>query len=190
VGMAGRLVEQKGPDIAAEALEALLPETDMQFILQGIGETRYQELVAKMENLHSRKARIFLVFDFALAQLIFAGCDIFLMPSRFEPCGLAHLIAMHYGAIPVVRRTGGLAETVPDCSTDLATGLGFVFDGYNANELARALKRALASFQNKEEWRKLMVRAMQADFSWSASLPKYESLYETAKREALKRQGN
>jgi starch synthase len=187
VGMAGRLVEQKGPDIAAEALEALLPETDMQFILQGIGETCYELLVAKMESLHSRKARIFLVFDFSLAQLIFAGCDIFLMPSRFEPCGLAHLIAMHYGAIPVVRRTGGLAETVPDCPPDLSTGLGFVFDGYNADELVRALKRALNAFQKKDAWRKLMVRAMQADFSWSASLPRYEALYETAKRESLKR---
>jgi len=187
VGMAGRLVKQKGPDIAAEALEALLPEADMQFILQGIGETRYQELVAEMENLHSRKARIFLVLDFSLAQLIFAGCDIFLMPSRFEPCGLAHLIAMHYGAIPVVRRTGGLAETVSDCSSDLSTGLGFVFENYNAGELAGALKRALAAFQRKDEWRKLMTRAMKADFSWGESLPKYEALYEMAKREALKR---
>ena len=181
VGMAGRLVDQKGPDLAAEALTLLLPQADVQLILQGTGETRYHELLDKLESLHTRKARMFLVLDFSLAQLIFAGCDIFLMPSRFEPCGLAPLIAMRYGAIPVVRRTGGLAETVQDCSPDLSSGLGFVFERYDVNELLVALRRALSGFEKKEEWQKLMIRAMKADFSWNASIPKYKALYERAR---------
>jgi len=181
VGMAGRLVDQKGPDLAAEALTLLLPQADVQLILQGTGETRYHELLDKLESLHTRKARMFLVLDFSLAQLIFAGCDIFLMPSRFEPCGLTPLIAMRYGAIPVVRRTGGLAETVQDCSPDLSSGLGFIFERYDVNELLVALRRALSGFEKKEEWQKLMIRAMKADFSWNASIPKYKALYEMAR---------
>jgi len=185
IGMAGRLVDQKGPDIAAEALELLLPDADVQFILQGTGETRYQELLQKLESLHTRKARMFLALDFSLAQLIFAGCDIFLMPSLFEPCGLTPLIAMHYGAIPVVRRTGGLIETVRECDSDLSSGLGFVFEKYDASDLLAALRRALAAFQKKDQWHKLMVRAMQADFSWKTSLHKYEALYAMARWKAL-----
>ncbi|MDD5082598.1 MAG: glycogen/starch synthase [Dehalococcoidales bacterium] len=184
VGMAGRLVDQKGPDIAAEALAELLPATEMQFILQGTGDTRYQELLEKLEDLHAKKARVFFVLDFSLAQLIFAGCDIFLMPSLFEPCGLTPLIAMRYGAIPVVRRTGGLADTVPDCSPDLSRGLGFVFQNYDTGELVVALKRALAAFGDKEKWRQLMVRVMRNDSSWHTLLPRYEALYQRAQFEA------
>ena len=188
VGMAGRLVEQKGLDIldiGIGALESLLPETDVQFVLQGSGENRYHELLGRLQSLYPGKARMFLVLDFSLAHLIFAGCDIFVMPSLFEPCGLTPLIAMRYGAIPVVRRTGGLAETVKDCSPDLSTGLGFVFHKYDANELLAALRRALAAFQEKDKWQSLVVRAMRADFSWKTSLPKYEALYAMARRKAL-----
>lgn len=185
IGMAGRLVEQKGPDIAAQVLEVLLPETDMQFILQGTGDTRYERLLEKIESQHLRKARVFFVLDFSLARRIFAGCDIFLMPSRFEPCGLSHLIAMHYGAIPVVRRTGGLAETVPDCSPDLSTGLGFVFERYDDNDLLMALRRAVAAYHNKEKWRELMKRVIQADFSWKSAVSKYSSLYQMARHKVV-----
>jgi starch synthase len=125
---------------------------------------------------------MFLVLDFSRARLIFAGCDMFLAPSRFEPCGLAHLMAMHYGAIPIVRRTGGLAETVPDCTSDLSSGLGFVFEGYDASELLMTLRRALAAWQHKDRWQQLMRRVMQSDFSWKSSLPQYEALYEMAIR--------
>jgi len=125
---------------------------------------------------------MFLTLDFSLAQQIFAGCDILIMPSRFEPHGLAPLIAMRYGAIPVVRHTGGMAETVQDCSPDLSSGLGFVFERYDPSELVTALRRALTAFREKEKWRELMMRAMKADFSWKASLPKYEALYEMARR--------
>ena len=185
LGAAGRLVDQKGIDIldaGTGALESLLAEADVQFVLQGVGDVEYQESFKKLESLYPKKVRAFLTLDFSLAQLIFAGCDIFIVPSRFEPCGLAPLIAMRYGSIPVVRRTGGLTETVTGLSSDLSTGLGFVFEQYDAGELLATLKRALTALKNKNEWRKLMVRAMQADFSWKASIPRYEALYEMARR--------
>jgi starch synthase len=185
IGMAGRLVDQKGPDILLEALERLLSDTDVQFVLQGTGDSKYQERLEGLENLYPDKTRMFLTLDFSLAQLIFAGCDIFVVPSRFEPCGLTPLIAMRYGAIPIVRRTGGLAETVRDYNSDLSSGLGFVFENCNATELLAALRRALAAFQKKKEWRNLMMRAMKADFSWNSSLPKYEALYETARHKIM-----
>lgn len=184
VGMAGRLVYQKGPDIAAQALETLLPEANVQFILQGTGETQYRQLLEKVEQQNTRKARLFFTLDFSLAQLIYAGCDIFLLPSRFEPCGLAPMIALRYGTIPVVRRTGGMAETVPDCSPDLSTGLGFAFDSYDSGELLMALHRALAGYSNREQWQKLVRRGMTTDFSWQASVPRYEIIYHQAMRRA------
>jgi starch synthase len=185
LGAAGRLVDQKGIDIldvGTGALESLLAEVDVQFVLQGVGDVGYQESFKRLEGLYPRKVHAFLTLDFSLAQLIFAGCDIFLAPSRFEPCGLTPLIAMRYGSIPVVRRTGGLTETVIELSSDLSTGLGFVFKQYDAGELLATLERALTAFKDKDEWGKLIVRAMQADFSWKASLSRYEALYEMARR--------
>lgn len=185
VAMVSRLADQKGSEIAAEALSGLLPETNIQFIAQGSGESSYEESLKLLERANHRKARILLNPDFAVTSLIFAGCDILLVPSRFEPCGLAPLIGMRYGAIPVVRRTGGLAETVPDASPDLTKGLGFVFERYDVRELLAAIGRALNAYQNKKGWRALMLRAMKADFSWEASIPKYEALYERAMKGIL-----
>jgi len=182
LGFAGRLVNQKGIDILIGALESLLAEEDVQFVLQGVGDAEYEESFRKLEGLYPNKVRAFLTLDFSLAQLIFAGCDLFLVPSRFEPCGLSPLVAMHYGSIPVVRRTGGLTETVSGCSSDLAGCLGFVFEQYDAGELLTTLELALTALKNRNEWHKLMVRAMQADFSWKASIPRYEALYEMARR--------
>jgi starch synthase len=183
LGFAGRLVDQKGIDIlvgGTGALESLLAETDVQFVLQGVGDAKYEESFKELERLYPKKVRTFLTLDFSLAQLIFAGSDIFIVPSRFEPCGLTPLIAMRYGSIPVARHTGGLAETVAGCSPDLSGCLGFFFDRYDAGELLAALRHALTASENKSEWHKRMVRAMQADFSWKASVPKYEALYKMA----------
>ncbi|MCJ7523290.1 MAG: glycogen synthase, partial [Dehalococcoidia bacterium] len=182
IGMAGRLVEQKGIDITEQALNSLLGESDVQFVLQGAGSPVYQELMQDFENRHQDKARMFLEYDLALAHRIFAGCDIFLVPSRFEPCGLTPLIAMRYGAIPVVRRTGGLGETINDyVSNEQNGGIGFIFDKYDAGELLAAVKRALNVLADKQEWHRLVVRAMNADYSWNASLLKYLALYESAR---------
>jgi starch synthase len=188
LGFAGRLFDQKGLDIlagATGALEPLLAETDIQFVLQGVGDAKYEESFRKLESIHPSKVRAFLTLDFSLAQLIFAGSDIFLVPSRFEPCGLSPLIAMRYGSIPVARRTGGLAETVVGYSPDPSGGFGFVFEQYDANALLATLRIALTVLRSKDEWHRLMVRAMQADYSWKASIPKYEALYEMARRKVV-----
>ncbi len=185
LGFVARLVDQKGIDILVGAVNSFLGEADIQFVLQGTGEPRHEESLRNLQNRFPGKARVFLVLDFPLAQQIFAGCDIYLSPSRFEPCGLSHLFAMHYGAIPVVRRTGGLGETVTDCSPDLSTGLGFVFERYDQNEFLIALRRAVAAFYRKEEWQKLMRRVMQTDFSWKSSVSRYVSLYQMAQSKVL-----
>jgi starch synthase len=184
IGMAGRVVEQKGFDIAIGVLESLLAGEDVQFVLQGTGEYRYEESLREMERRHHDKARVFLSLDLSVASLIFAGCDIFLAPSRFEPCGLSPIIAMHYGAVPVVRHTGGMAETVPDCSIDLSSGLGFAFANYHPDDLSASLRRALSAYKMKKEWQALMVRCMKVDYSWKASLSKYEALYRLARGES------
>ena len=121
-------------------MESLLPDANVQIIMQGTGETRYREILEKLETGNIRKARLFFVLDFTLVDQIYAGSDIFLMPSRFEPCGLAPMIAMRYGTVPIVRHTGGMVESVPDCSPDLSTGLGFVFEKYDAGELEVAIQ--------------------------------------------------
>jgi len=185
LGLAARLVDQKGIDILASALDSLFDEANVQFVLQGTGDPKYEETLKMLESRYPDKARMFLVVDFSLARLIFAGCDMYLTPSRFEPCGLSHLIAMRYGAVPIVRHTGGLAETVPDCTSDLSSGLGFVFEGYEPNDLLVALRGALTAFSKKKLWRELMKRVIQADFSWKPSVLKYEALYKMAQHKVV-----
>jgi len=181
VGMVGRLATQKGLDILVEALEPMFNETDAQFVLLGTGlgteGELYQKTLGKAAAKYPERAHMFFAFDLSLAQLIYSGCDLYLMPSRYEPCGLGQIIAMRYGTIPVVRRTGGLADTVQDCTPDLSRGNGFVFEKYNAGELLMALKRAVVAFERKKDWRELMIRDMQEEYSWEASARKYESLY-------------
>ncbi|MBI2846504.1 MAG: glycogen synthase [Chloroflexi bacterium] len=180
LGMVSRLADQKGIDILIHALNTLLGKADIQFIIQGLGEKKYYDLLGEIVSRYPQKACAIHTFDPSLAQLIYAGCDIFLMPSRFEPCGLGQLIAMRYGSIPLVRSTGGLADTVQDCSPDLKRGNGFVFRGYSAGELCEVVERALRAFAKKKQWQKLMVRAMSEDHSWEDSAKKYESLYRKA----------
>jgi starch synthase len=116
-------------------------------------------------------------FDETLARLIYAGCDMFLMPSRFEPCGLGQLIAMRYGAVPIVRNTGGLADTVEDLSTDLGKGSGFVFNDYTTEAMLSVIQRAMNAYKGKKAWQKVMQRIMSLDFSWDKSAQKYNSVY-------------
>ena len=185
VGMVGRIVWQKGFDIAIEAIRTSLAELDAYFVLQGTGEWGYEDQLRSLEADYPGKAHMFLTLDFSLANLVFAGCDIFLAPSRYEPCGLAVPIAMRYGAVPIVRHTGGLTEIVADCSPDLSQGLGFAFRDYDTNSLLAAIRRGLDAFRNKEKWHSLITRVMKADFSWEHSAPKYERLYELAKQRRL-----
>jgi starch synthase len=124
--------------------------------------------------------RVFLRFDEPLAHRIYAGCDLFLMPSRFEPCGLGQMIAMHYGAIPVVHKTGGLADTVLDYHERPDRATGFVFDAYTPEACVDALERALRVYRDREAWAAIQTRGMKADFSWKGSAQKYVEVYRRA----------
>ena len=118
-----------------------------------------------------------MAFEEALAHLIYGGCDMFLMPSHFEPCGLGQMIAMRYGALPIVRHTGGLVDTVPEFSPDLSQGNGFVFHEYSPQALIPAVKKAVAAFKDQKAWTQAMKRVSQLDFSWQSSARRYETVY-------------
>jgi starch synthase len=180
IGAVTRLVEQKGVDLLLEALPPILESEQVQFILLGTGDPAYERGAKELAARFLHKMAVVLAFDAALAQLIYGGSDLFVMPSRFEPCGLGQLISFRYGAVPVVRRTGGLADTVEDCPPDLSRGTGFVFQNPDANELQHTLWRALAAYRQPEPWRRLMARGMAQDFSWKVSAQRYQQLYETA----------
>ncbi len=179
VGMISRLADQKGFDILAEAIDQLM-DLDLQFILLGTGDERYQRIFANVAGKYQGQAAVFLKFDGALARRIYAGSDAFLMPSRYEPCGLGQMIAMRYGSVPIVRSVGGLANTVKDYSPTTGQGNGFTFSDYSAEALLVAVKRALETYQHKDTWQILMERGMRADFSWHSSARQYVELYHRA----------
>jgi starch synthase len=175
VGMVSRLEEQKGIDLLLQAIDQFIVETRAQLVILGQGREHYHRLLAEAALKYPDRLSVFIAYDERLARLIYSGSDIFLMPSRFEPCGLGQLIAMRYGAIPVVRHTGGLADTVKDVAE--GNGNGFVFQNYTVLEMLEAIKRAEESFYHREEWKNLMRHNMKLDFSWKASARKYEELY-------------
>ncbi len=179
MGMISRLADQKGFDILAEASDQLM-ELDLQFVLLGTGEERYHRMFANLAGKYEGQAAVFLKFDSALARRIYAGSDAFLMPSRFEPCGLGQMIAMRYGSVPIVRSTGGLADTVEDYDPATGRGNGFAFSDYSEEALLGAVERATKTYRRQDVWRTLMERGMRADFSWRASARKYVELYHKA----------
>ncbi len=179
VGIIGRLADQKGFDILAEAIDPIL-SLDLQFVLLGTGDQHYHQLFTRIAQSYPGKVGIFLTFNAPLAQKIYAGTDMFLMPSRFEPCGLGQMIAMRYGSVPVVRRTGGLADTVQDFDPATEQGTGFVFDKYDRWALFAAIVRAVEHYKDPDRWRKLQVQAMQQNFSWEVSARQYIDLYNRA----------
>ncbi|MFO7996072.1 MAG: glycogen/starch synthase [Dehalococcoidia bacterium] len=174
-GMVSRLDEQKGIDLLLQAIDPFMAETRAQLVILGEGREHYHELLTGAAQKFPDRLSVFIAHDEGLARLIYGGSDMFLMPSRFEPCGLGQLIAMRYGAIPVVRHTGGLADTVEDVAQE--DGNGFVFQDYAVPEMLEAIGRAEKSFYQREEWQDLMRRNMKLDFSWKASARKYEEIY-------------
>jgi starch synthase len=180
LGMVTRLDEQKGIDLLFPILEILVTEFSCQFVIVGGGEAKYRSFFEEMNKKFPKKIGCHLMSDFNLSRHVFAGCDIFLIPSRFEPCGVTQMEAMRYGAIPVVRKTGGLADTVQDFDPRKNTGNGFVFEKFSSHALFGAIVRALETFKYKKIWQELMKRAMRADFSWEASAKKYLELYKKA----------
>ena len=176
IGLISRLTDQKGFDLIAEIIEAFL-SMDVQFVVLGTGEPKYHSMLSELRERFPAKLSVALKFDNRLAKLIYAGSDMFLMPSRFEPCGLGQMIAMKYGTVPIVRKTGGLADTVENLSPDGKKGTGFVFEDYRGSDLLFTIKRAIEAFHQPKLWTELVQRAMKQDFSWDASARKYLDLY-------------
>jgi starch synthase len=172
VGAVMRLVEQKGTAILVPAIRHMLFHAEMQFVLVGTGDARYE---ADMQRLHfdyPRKAAIFIGFDETLSERVYAGADMFVMPSVFEPCGIGQMIAMRYGTLPVVREVGGLADTV-------SPEVGFRFSGYSPEGLQSALSDGLYVYYNdRAGWEARQRRAMQQDHSWERSAQRYVEVYE------------
>lgn len=180
VGVISRLTDQKGFDLISRIIDPLMNYVDLQFVLLGTGEQTYHDMFSALAQRYPQKAAVFLTFNAPLAQRIYGGSDIFLMPSRFEPCGLGQMIAMRYGSVPVVRATGGLADTVVDFDPRTGKGNGFTFEAYDAMALFIALVRAAETYKHEAAWRQLMLRGMAEDFSWTRSAGRYIDLYRRA----------
>jgi starch synthase len=179
VGMISRMVDQKGFDLIA-ALTDALPRLGAAFVVLGTGEARYQDLWTRLASEHPTRIAARIGFDEGFAHLIEAGADILLMPSRFEPCGLNQMYSLRYGTVPVVRRVGGLADTVTDYSRQRRSSTGFVFTDYTPEALLGSLQRALALYADRPRWRVLQLAGMKRDHSWDRSAREYVKIYERA----------
>lgn len=179
LAMISRLTDQKGFDLLAQIFQPLLAQ-GVQLVVLGIGDQHYHELFQNLAARYPDQVAIFLTFNTELAQRIYAGSDMFLMPSRFEPCGLGQLIAMRYGSVPIVRAVGGLADTVQEYDPRSGEGNGFTFTNYDPWELFAAIVRALEVYRFKDIWRTLQRRGMAADHSWTASARRYVEVYRDA----------
>src|SRR6266478_1404398 len=176
-GIISRLTSQKGFDLVQKIFDQMM-ERELQLVLLGSGEPRYENFFADAAARFPEKFAVRTGFDEALAHQIEAGADIFLMPSLYEPCGLNQMFSLKYGTIPIVRKVGGLKDTVIDYSAEGGVGTGFVFDTYDPQALWDSIERALRLFADKRSWTELMHRAMRMDFSWDRSAQAYNNLYE------------
>ncbi|PKM47213.1 MAG: glycogen synthase GlgA [Firmicutes bacterium HGW-Firmicutes-8] len=180
LGLISRLVDQKGLHLISESFNELMKE-DLQFVVLGSGDKYYEEMFAGLRERYPHKMGLYLGFNGILAQRIYAGADMFIMPSKFEPCGLGQLISLRYGTIPVVRATGGLADTVTDYNPATSSGNGFSFELYDTQTMLKTIRRALRLYSEEpESWRRLVANAMDQDFSWNRSGAEYLELYDTA----------
>ena len=187
VSVVARLTDQKGLDLIGAIADPLLRYLGCQLVVMGTGDARHHDMLNSLAARYPQQAAAFFTFNRPLEQRIYAGSDLFLMPSRFEPCGLNQMLAMRYGAVPVVHAVGGLADTVHDYQPETGEGNGFSFAQYDAMALYTALTRALETYRHHEIWRQLVRRCMAADFSWQRSAQRYVDLYHRAL--AARRQG-
>lgn len=177
--MVTRMTTQKGFDLLLSVAEELL-SGEIQMVILGTGEWKYESAFKDLEHRYGNKLRLIINFNKDLASKLYGSCDIFLMPSKFEPCGLSQMIAMRYGCIPVVRETGGLKDTVFPFNPETKEGRGFTFYAYDGHEMLGAIWRAVDTYYNdKEGWAKLIDSAMSADFGWEASAKAYSQLYDS-----------
>jgi starch synthase len=181
IGMVTRLADQKGLDILTEALPEIM-SLGVQLVILGMGDEKYHRILSDAAGRYSKKMRILLRYDDSLAKNLYAGCDMFLMPSHYEPCGLGQMIAMRYGTVPVVRKTGGLTDTVADYNPKTGQGTGFLFENYSAPALIACLRRALEVYSDRNKWKSLVRNGMKQDFSWERSAKEYVKVYRKAMR--------
>jgi len=181
IGMVTRLVDQKGLDILTEALPEIV-SLGARLLILGTGDEKYQKLLSDAAELYRNRVRVLLRYDDGLAKNMYAGCDLFLMPSQYEPCGLGQMMALRYGTVPVVRKTGGLADTVSNYNRKTGQGTGFVFEEYSAPALVGCLRRALEVYSKKNVWKSLVQQGMKQDFSWERSAKEYVTVYRKAMR--------
>lgn len=177
LSIVSRLVEQKGIDLMMGCLDDILLRYETRLVVLGSGEARYEDFFFNLEKRFPHKVVFVRGYDYPLSHLIEAGSDIFLMPSRYEPCGLNQIYSLKYGTVPVVRKTGGLADTVQLYDWRTQTGDGFVFEHYHPKGLEWALEYALTTYPNKKAWKRIMLNGMQKDFSWQKQIKEYETLY-------------
>jgi starch synthase len=181
-GSIGRLVEQKGVDIMLTALEEMLG-VNLQFVLLGTGSPGFERAYQDLARRFPSRAAVRIGFDEGLSHRIEAGCDFILMPSCFEPCGLNQMYGLRYGAIPIVRATGGLDDTVIDAREDAARADGIKFSEYSAQALAKAIRKALVLFQEPQVLAHFRANAMTVDFSWARTADSYVAAYQRAMRQ-------
>lgn len=177
IGVVSRLTGQKGFDLIACVIDELL-QMDIQLVVLGTGDYNYEEMFRNAANRYCGKISANITYDSVLAQRIYAGSDMFLMPSLYEPCGLSQLYSLRYGTVPIVRETGGLNDTVSAYNEFTGEGTGFTFTNYNAHEMLDTIKRAMRFYRKKDVWKAIVRSGMMQDFSWSNSAKEYLYLYE------------
>ena len=177
LAMVTRLAGHKGIDLLCYIFQRLM-EREVQLVIVGTGERQYEYALSAFARQYPGRVAVRLCFDQELASRIYAGADIYLMPSKSEPCGLSQLIAMRYGTVPVVAATGGLRDTVPPYNSETKEGRGFTFQSYNADDFLGAIDRAVGLYYGaREEWNELAKRDMECDFSWQQPAAEYMQLY-------------
>ena len=178
VGIVSRLTDQKGLDLVQGVMDELCSD-DMQLVVLGTGDERYENMFRHYDWKYHDRVSAQIYYSEEMSHRIYAGCDAFLMPSLFEPCGLSQLMALRYGTVPIVRETGGLRDTVQPYNEFESTGTGFSFANYNAHEMLGSVRYAKYIYYNKRrEWNKIIDRDMAADFSWGTSAARYQELYD------------
>ena len=181
IGMVSRLTEAKGFDLVMDVIEGLVAQGDIQFVLLGSGDQYIEDFFNDLRLRFPDQVGIYIGYSDEMARKIYAGVDMFLMPSRFEPCGLAQLISLAYGTVPIVRKTGGLRDTIEIYNKYTGEGTGFGFENYDAGDMLYAINNALEVYGDHKSWKELVRRGMEQDFSWLESAKQYIKLYQTVK---------